>query len=261
MHALPHIILSCDTSTGAVPVLAQVKLQSQAKALPGQSPEFSGAFDATRKVSMQPPSFCLAVCGANRLHACEQHATPHTWCMQTLASEGVRGLFRGMAAPLATVALFNAVLFATRGQMERLLAHPDGRTHAWQSYLPATPGLVHCALCKYRGQAHGWHLIQLVVVVRRLGADNRRPGSGRPGGGRCCLVPGLPHRAHQVPDTGAGRRRGGAGALLTDSAHAEENGHGAALPFEAWHCSSPSMVLRYIISGRLFLASMLSLVL
>lgn len=46
--------------------------------------------------------------------------------MQTLAHDGIRGLFRGMAAPLATVALFNAVLFATRGQMERILAHPDG---------------------------------------------------------------------------------------------------------------------------------------
>lgn len=46
--------------------------------------------------------------------------------LQTLASDGVRGLFKGMGAPLATVALFNAVLFATRGQMERILAHADG---------------------------------------------------------------------------------------------------------------------------------------
>ena len=46
--------------------------------------------------------------------------------MQTLKHEGVRGLFKGMAAPLATVALFNAVLFATRGQMEILLKHEDG---------------------------------------------------------------------------------------------------------------------------------------
>jgi hypothetical protein len=46
--------------------------------------------------------------------------------LQTLASDGVRGLFKGMGAPLATVALFNAVLFATRGQMERILEHSDG---------------------------------------------------------------------------------------------------------------------------------------
>lgn len=48
--------------------------------------------------------------------------------MQTLASDGIRGLFKGMGAPLATVALFNAILFATRGQMERILAHSDGST-------------------------------------------------------------------------------------------------------------------------------------
>jgi hypothetical protein len=35
-------------------------------------------------------------------------------------------MYKGMAAPLATVALFNAVLFASRGQMEALLAHKDG---------------------------------------------------------------------------------------------------------------------------------------
>ena len=46
--------------------------------------------------------------------------------MQTLKHEGLRGLFKGMGAPLATVALFNAVLFATRGQMEILLQHEDG---------------------------------------------------------------------------------------------------------------------------------------
>lgn len=46
--------------------------------------------------------------------------------MQTLKHEGLRGLFKGMGAPLATVALFNAVLFATRGQMEILLRHADG---------------------------------------------------------------------------------------------------------------------------------------
>lgn len=44
----------------------------------------------------------------------------------TLRNEGIRGMYRGMGAPLATVALFNAVLFASRGQMEALLAHSDG---------------------------------------------------------------------------------------------------------------------------------------
>ena len=35
-------------------------------------------------------------------------------------------MYRGMGAPLATVALFNAVLFSVRGKMERVLAHADG---------------------------------------------------------------------------------------------------------------------------------------
>lgn len=50
---------------------------------------------------------------------------------QTLQQQGVRGLFKGLGAPLATVALFNAVLFATRGQMENLLAHEDGAITVW----------------------------------------------------------------------------------------------------------------------------------
>ena len=46
--------------------------------------------------------------------------------LQILREEGARGLFKGMGLPLATVAVFNAVLFAARGQMERLLIHEDG---------------------------------------------------------------------------------------------------------------------------------------
>ena len=71
----------------------QVKLQSQPSLQPGAAPLYGGALDAIRK---------------------------------TLAGEGLRGLYKGMAAPLATVALFNAVMFATRGQMEQLLMHADG---------------------------------------------------------------------------------------------------------------------------------------
>jgi solute carrier family 25 carnitine/acylcarnitine transporter 20/29 len=43
-----------------------------------------------------------------------------------LIQEGVKGIYKGMGAPLATVAVFNAVLFASRGQMEVLLEHKDG---------------------------------------------------------------------------------------------------------------------------------------
>lgn len=71
----------------------KVKLQSQPAPLPGQPPKYSGAMDAVK---------------------------------QTVASEGPRGLYKGMGVPLATVAAFNAVLFSARGQMEALLRSEPG---------------------------------------------------------------------------------------------------------------------------------------
>ncbi|KAG8383702.1 hypothetical protein BUALT_Bualt04G0041400 [Buddleja alternifolia] len=71
----------------------KVKLQSQPAPLPGQPPKYTGALDAVK---------------------------------QTLAAEGPRGLYKGMGAPLATVAAFNALLFTVRGQMETLLRSEPG---------------------------------------------------------------------------------------------------------------------------------------
>lgn len=71
----------------------KVKLQSQPTPLPGQPPKYAGAIDAVRK---------------------------------TVASEGPRGLYKGMGAPLATVAAFNALLFTVRGQTEALLRSEPG---------------------------------------------------------------------------------------------------------------------------------------
>ncbi|KAL2521704.1 Mitochondrial carnitine/acylcarnitine carrier-like protein [Forsythia ovata] len=71
----------------------KVKLQSQPALLPGQSPKYSGAMDAVK---------------------------------QTVAAEGPRGLYKGMGAPLATVAALNALLFTVRGQMEALLRSEPG---------------------------------------------------------------------------------------------------------------------------------------
>ncbi|PON45348.1 Mitochondrial substrate/solute carrier [Parasponia andersonii] len=71
----------------------KVKLQSQPVPPPGQPPKYAGAIDAVK---------------------------------QTLAAEGPRGLYKGMGAPLATVAAFNAVLFSVRGQMEALLRSEPG---------------------------------------------------------------------------------------------------------------------------------------
>ncbi|CAN1256683.1 Mitochondrial carnitine/acylcarnitine carrier-like protein [Linum perenne] len=73
----------------------KVKLQSQPVPLPGQAPKFSGAIDAVK---------------------------------QTVAAEGMGGLYKGMGAPLATVAAFNAVLFTVRGQLEALLRTHPGAT-------------------------------------------------------------------------------------------------------------------------------------
>jgi solute carrier family 25 carnitine/acylcarnitine transporter 20/29 len=47
--------------------------------------------------------------------AAAKFSGPGEALVSTLRDEGVRGLYRGMGAPLATVALFNAVLFASRG--------------------------------------------------------------------------------------------------------------------------------------------------
>eukprot|EP01018_Ginkgo_biloba_P006210 Gb_33597 [translate_table: standard] len=66
----------------------KVKLQSQ-----GFPPRYAGAMDALR---------------------------------QTVAEDGARGLYKGMGAPLATVAALNAVLFTARGQMEVLVRKEPG---------------------------------------------------------------------------------------------------------------------------------------
>ncbi|XP_052169608.1 mitochondrial carnitine/acylcarnitine carrier-like protein isoform X1 [Oryza glaberrima] len=72
----------------------KVKLQSQPTPAPGQFPKYAGAVDAVK---------------------------------QTIATEGPRGLYKGMGAPLATVAAFNALLFTVRGQMEALLRSEPGQ--------------------------------------------------------------------------------------------------------------------------------------
>ncbi|CAK9173393.1 unnamed protein product [Ilex paraguariensis] len=92
--------LASGTAGGAAQLICghpfdtiKVKLQSQPAPLPGQVPKYSGAMDAVR---------------------------------QTIAAESPRGLYKGMGAPLATVAALNAVLFTVRGQMEALLRSDPG---------------------------------------------------------------------------------------------------------------------------------------
>lgn len=71
----------------------KVKLQSQPAASLGSPPQFSGAMDALK---------------------------------QTVSAEGPRGLYKGLGAPLVTVALLNAVLFTARGRMESFLRSEPG---------------------------------------------------------------------------------------------------------------------------------------
>jgi solute carrier family 25 carnitine/acylcarnitine transporter 20/29 len=95
----------------------KVKLQSQPAPLPGQPPKFTGAIDAVK---------------------------------QTLAAEGPKGLYKGMGAPLATVAVFNAVLFTARGQMEALLRDaPGAHLTVGQQMIAGTPNLLIPSLSHY----------------------------------------------------------------------------------------------------------------
>mmetsp|Transcript_11827 Transcript_11827/g.20281 ORF Transcript_11827/g.20281 Transcript_11827/m.20281 type:complete len:310 (+) Transcript_11827:300-1229(+) len=76
----------------------KVKLQNMPMPQPGQPPMYTSAMDAVRK---------------------------------TIAEEGIKGgLYKGMGAPFATVAVFNAILFATNGFMKTNVRRfgnvPDG---------------------------------------------------------------------------------------------------------------------------------------
>jgi hypothetical protein len=101
-------------------------------------------------------------------HAAPSYRSPPRHCgtpvprvlQQTLLGEGLKGLYKGISAPLATVAVFNAVLFASRGQMEGLLEHADGACALFGGQLSSRqcqspcnrtaavyPGMLLCAAC------------------------------------------------------------------------------------------------------------------
>ncbi|CAK9150174.1 unnamed protein product [Ilex paraguariensis] len=114
----------------------KVKLQSQPAPLPGQPPKFSGAMDAVR---------------------------------QTIAAEGPRGLYKGMGAPLATVAAFNAVLFSARGQMEALLRSEPGTPLTVNQQIIAGAGA---------GVAVSFMACPTELIKCRLQAQSALAGSG-----------------------------------------------------------------------------------
>ena len=114
----------------------KVKLQAQPAPLPGQPQMYSSAMDAVRK---------------------------------TFAAEGAMGFYAGIGPPLATVAIFNAVLFTARGQMEAILkTNPSDDLTISQSFVAgAGAGLavtfVACPteLVKCRLQAQGSGIVKV----------------------------------------------------------------------------------------------------
>ena len=56
-----------------------------------------------------------------------QKISPFEASKRILAAQGVRGFYKGLGPPMATVAVFNALLFSTTGYLNRLI-RPDGGT-------------------------------------------------------------------------------------------------------------------------------------
>lgn len=140
-------------------------------------------------------------------------------CLQTLVNEGIKGIYKGISAPLATVAVFNAVLFASRGQMETLLKHADGE----QRVVPKHPNLQ--AHDTRAGRTEGdallpkqppqpYRVLWLCAVLCRQPPDAVGPAGCSSWRQLCCEPRGHTHRAAEMQAAGAG--------LLSNSAAAPD---------------------------------------
>ncbi|EOA13775.1 hypothetical protein CARUB_v10026869mg [Capsella rubella] len=158
----------------------KVKLQSQPTPAPGQTPRYSGAIDAVK---------------------------------QTVAAEGPKGLYKGMGAPLATVAALNAVLFTVRGQMEGLFRSEAGvpLTISQQfvcgagagvavSFLACPTELIKCRLQAQGGLA-GTSTTGSVVAAMKYGGpmDVARHVLRSEGGARGLFKGLVPTFAREIP--------------------------------------------------------------
>ncbi|KAF8118537.1 hypothetical protein N665_0004s0022 [Sinapis alba] len=158
----------------------KVKLQSQPTPTPGQPPRYTGAIDAVK---------------------------------QTVAAEGPKGLYKGMGAPLATVAALNAVLFTVRGQMEGLLRSDLGvpLTISQQfvcgagagfavSFLACPTELVKCRLQAQGALAGASTINSVVAAVKYDGPMDVARHVLRSEGGARGLFKGLfPTFAREIP--------------------------------------------------------------
>ncbi|CAH8311845.1 unnamed protein product [Eruca vesicaria subsp. sativa] len=162
----------------------KVKLQSQPAPTHGQPPRYTGAIDAVK---------------------------------QTVAAEGPKGLYKGMGAPLATVAALNAVLFTVRGQMEGLLRSDSGvpLTISQQfvcgagagfavSFLACPTELVKCRLQAQGALAGASTTSSMVAAVKYSGPmDVARHVLRSEGGARGLFKGLLPTFAREVPGNAA----------------------------------------------------------
>ncbi|TYI52329.1 hypothetical protein E1A91_D12G239900v1 [Gossypium mustelinum] len=159
----------------------KVKLQSQSAPLPGQPPKYAGAMDAVR---------------------------------QTVAAEGPRGLYKGLGAPLATVAGLNAVLFMVRGQMEALLRSESGASLTVNQQIVAGAGagvavsFLACPTelikCRLQAQSALAHSGSASVAVKYGGPMDVARHVLRSEGGVRGLFKGLvPTLAREVPGNAA----------------------------------------------------------
>lgn len=93
---------------------------------------YAGEAAKSAKTAARSAATVLWGTGCCQEGGCNEHKHAYVGCfhntlhVQTVAEGGMTSLFRGMGAPFATVAVYNAILFAARGQMESMLAHADG---------------------------------------------------------------------------------------------------------------------------------------
>lgn len=112
---------------------------------------------------------------------------PLPCCMQTIAEGGAQSLFRGMGAPFATVAFYNAILFAARGQMESMLAHADGDSFVACSLLISAivQPVRFVATCAHPDSIHR---VDLLAAWQDLCSLSVCPSLLLPAQSLCCMV-------------------------------------------------------------------------
>jgi len=153
----PDVAVADEPTLPPTPASNQVAIDLTSGALGGAAGLLVGHPFDTVKVKMQnappgqPPVSAFAV------------------ARNTLRDQGLaRGLYRGMAVPMGTVALFNAVLFATNGAMKRVVEKVTGRK-------PADFGVREYAMC---GMGAGVAVSLVATPTELIKCRLQAPGPG-----------------------------------------------------------------------------------